>query len=66
MTAGKLHTLGRPFTPQSAEIIGDRKMARGRGSRGAEMRQESEDFREAYEKLDEDLVTRHKRRKLPW
>jgi hypothetical protein len=33
------------------------------GSRGAEMRQESEDFREAYEKLDRDLATRSKRRK---
>jgi hypothetical protein len=32
-------------------------------SRGAEMRQESEDFREANEKLDRDLATRHKRRK---
>ena len=33
------------------------------GSRGAEMRQESEDFREAYEKLDTDLAKRSKRRK---
>jgi hypothetical protein len=33
------------------------------GSRGAEMRQESEDFREAYEKLDRDLATHYKRRK---
>ena len=29
------------------------------GSRGAEMRQESEEFREAYEKLDETLATNH-------
>jgi len=28
-------------------------------SRSAETRQESEDFREAYEKLDGDLVTRY-------
>jgi hypothetical protein len=33
------------------------------GSRGEEMRQESEVFREAYEKLDRDLATRSKRRK---
>jgi hypothetical protein len=32
-------------------------------SRGAEMRQESEDFREAQEKLDGDLAKRYKRRK---
>jgi hypothetical protein len=34
-----------------------------RGSRGAEMRQESEDFREAYEKLDRDLATHYRGRK---
>ncbi len=33
------------------------------GIRGAEMRQESEDFREAYEKLDRDPAKRYKRRK---
>jgi hypothetical protein len=33
------------------------------GSRGAEMRQKSEDFREAYEKLDRDLAKRYKKRK---
>ncbi len=33
------------------------------GSRGAEMRQESENFREAYKKLDRDLATHYKRRK---
>jgi len=32
-------------------------------SRGAEMRRELEDFREAYKKLDRDIATHYKRRK---
>ena len=49
-----------------AELVGRLPEAVSRwGSRGAELRQESEEFREAYEKLDRDLVTRHKRRKDP-
>ena len=43
-----------------AELVGRLPEAVGRwGSRGAELRQESEEFREAYEKLDRDLVTHH-------
>jgi len=45
-----------------AELVGRLPEAVSRwGGRGAEMRQESEEFREAYEKLDRDLATHHKR-----
>ncbi|MCK5439501.1 MAG: hypothetical protein KAI97_06135, partial [Gemmatimonadetes bacterium] len=50
-----------------AELVGRLPEGVSRlGSCGAEMRQESEEFREACEKLDGDLVTRHKKRKGPW
>ena len=43
-----------------AQLVGRMPDAVSRwGSRGAEMRQESAEFREAYEKLDEVLATRH-------
>ena len=47
-----------------AGLVGRLPEAVGRwGSRGAEMRQESDEFREAYERLDGNLVTRRKMRK---
>ena len=50
-----------------AELVGRLPEGVSRlGSCGAEMRQEAEEFREACEKLDGDLVTRHKKRKGPW
>jgi hypothetical protein len=47
-----------------AQLVGRMPEAVSRwGSRGAEMRQESEEFREAYEKLDETLATNHLEKK---
>ena len=47
-----------------ARLVGRMPEAVSRwGSRGAEMRQESEEFRQAYEKLDETLATSHKKKK---
>jgi REP element-mobilizing transposase RayT len=53
------------MTAQSmAKLVGRLPEAVSRwGSRGAEMRQESDEFRQAYEKLDRYLATRHTRRK---
>jgi REP element-mobilizing transposase RayT len=46
-----------------AQLVGRMPEAVSRwGSRGAEMRQESEEFRQAYEKLDEALATSHKKK----
>ena len=47
-----------------AQLVGRMPEAVSRwGSRGAEMRQESEEFRQAYEKLDETLATNHMKKK---
>ena len=47
-----------------AQLVGRMPEAVSRwGSRGAEMRQESLEFREAYEKLDETLSATHKDKK---